>query len=706
MNDKAIDVEQHRLLYGRGLTDHIVAIEHLPGESEDSVQLFLRDGDSVCTELRVFHPFVWCRSNIGLESEPGIDRIQLAGGMPLDECRIFSTWKSLEAFCGACRKKKFKSGVDWYYVRDPVQQFMISTGETLFRSMNFEVVRRLILDVRPDESGEHIESIALRKPDGDILSLAAIDYTSEKALLERFLQVVLEEDPDVIEGYGLFRSMMPLLHKRAESTGLDLKLGRDGACPQSYRGRFSVAEKNITFTGWNLYGRQLLDTYFPVQSYDVSQRELENDDVISVARHFKLADDGVKQTVDKLMMIQSDISGLFAPVIFAQSQMLPMQYGQAAMRGAAGKIELLLLRAAHGINGSLPVPDVSRRYQGGYTDIFFEGVKKDVYHCDVRSLYPSLMLQHQIGPAKDSQGVFLKILDQLRERRIEIKADMSSSNDESERRMLKAEDTASKVLINAFYGYLGFGQARWNDYDAAAEVTAKGRELLERMTEWIRELGAQPLEIDTDGIYYAGPEDISQKEFQAAFIRHLPEGIVVEFDGHYQAMFSYKKKNYALLTDDGDIIITGGALKARSLEPFQREYIRDYISCRLENRVAEIPVVQQRYMQNLENQEWDIQKLAKTETLQESPARYQKKVAEKGRPRSAAYEVAFRSALELDAGDKVTYYIAASDKKKPLYETAKHVLEWDPENRDEDVAHYRKKLKALFGKFKPENESS
>ncbi len=134
-----------------------------------------------------------------------------------------------------------------------------------------------------------------------------------------------------------------------------------------------------------------------------------------------------------------------------------------------------------------------------------------------------------------------------------------------------ALQTTFKILINSFYGYLGFPQARFNDYDLAAAVTEQGRDILRGMVAKLRELGAQPIEIDTDGIYFTPPSGLDAKaleRFQTDFRSHLPEGIEVEFDGHYPAMFSYKMKNYALLEEDGTVILKGAALKSRGLEPY------------------------------------------------------------------------------------------------------------------------------------------
>ena len=51
------------------------------------------------------------------------------------------------------------------------------------------------------------------------------------------------------------------------------------------------------------------------------------------------------------------------------------------------------------------------------------------------------------------------------------------------------------------------------------------------------------------------------------------EGIEIELDGRYPAMFSYKMKNYALLDEQGHLRIKGSGLRSRGLEPFQREWL-------------------------------------------------------------------------------------------------------------------------------------
>lgn len=86
------------------------------------------------------------------------------------------------------------------------------------------------------------------------------------------------------------------------------------------------------------------------------------------------------------------------------------------------------------------------------------------------------------------------------------------------------------------------------------------------MVDWLRQRGADVIEIDTDGIYFTPPKDTTWDGLYEELAATLPKGIEVEFDARYAAMFSYKAKNYALLSEDGKLSIKGAALKSRGLE--------------------------------------------------------------------------------------------------------------------------------------------
>src|SRR5205814_3474568 len=132
-------------------------------------------------------------------------------------------------------------------------------------------------------------------------------------------------------------------------------------------------------------------------------------------------------------------------------------------------------------------------------------------------------------------------------------------------------------------------------------------------------------------------------ELREGLAEELPEGIEIEFDEKFDAMFSYKAKNYALLTKDGDVIIKGGALKSRGLEKFQRVFLEEMIKLIMEGTPEAITNLRDEFERKIRNREWKIDMLMKTDTLQDSLDKYRAKIAGSARNRAAAYELGLAS---------------------------------------------------------------
>src|SRR5207249_3274559 len=205
--------------------------------------------------------------------------------------------------------------------------------------------------------------------------------------------------------------------------------------------------------------------------------------------------------------------------------------------------------------------------------------------------------------------------------------------------------------------------------------------------------------VDNDGIYFVPPAKTEIDELQKGLAKELPEGIEIEFDEQFDAMFSYKAKNYALLTKDGEVVIKGGALKSRGLEKFQRVFLEEMIKLVMEGNPEAITDLRNQFEEKIRNREWKIDMLMKTDTLQDSLDKYRAKIAGSARNRAAAYELALASGRNYKPGDQVSYYIKATPKKVAAYEAAKLASEFDPENRDENVDYYIAKLDELVKKF-------
>src|SRR5690606_28336849 len=87
----------------------------------------------------------------------------------------------------------------------------------------------------------------------------------------------------------------------------------------------------------------------------------------------------------------------------------------------------------------------------------------------------------------------------------------------------------------------------------------------------LRQHGAKPIEVDTDGVYFVPPAQVATPAEEQAFIDEvaadLPAGIRLGHDGRYAGMLSLRLKNYALLSHDGAMTLKGSALRSRRMEP-------------------------------------------------------------------------------------------------------------------------------------------
>ena len=166
-------------------------------------------------------------------------------------------------------------------------------------------------------------------------------------------------------------------------------------------------------------------------------------------------------------------------------------------------------------------------------------------------------------------------------------------------------------------------------------------------------------------------------------------------------MFSYKIKNYALLDDKGRLLIKGSGLRSRGLELFQREWLEEMLMLLLKGEKAKIPELYDRYVEKIEQHGKDISWLMKTETLQDSLDSYQAKVKAKKRNAAAPYELALTAERPYQPGDQISYYVTGSKAKVKINENCKLASQWDPKNPDENVDHYKAKLKELYEKFTP-----
>jgi DNA polymerase I len=675
-------------------------------------------------------PFAWL-SGQTLVAPEGIVVEELKGDAPFSRLATADNLGVYETFLKAAREV---GGVD--AVRPLENQYLIQQRARLYRELSFGQLRRCQLDIETSSADgsfsdaskpeDRVLAIGLRTEGKNrLLLLSEPTDAGEKKLLLELNAALAEIDPDVIEGHNIFKFDLDFLRQRAKRFKVTCAWGRFGQKAKFRNSRLKVAERWIDFPRCDLPGRTIVDTYLLVQLYDITTRELTAFGLKDVAVYFGITDedsedrtylDGGKIaetfTTDRARFcayLEDDLretqglADLLLPTYFEQTRTFPILLQEATLRGTTAKIDLLFLEEYYHARQAVPVPAEVAPFDGGFTRSYQEGVFKHVLHFDVASLYPSLLLSIARNPRNDALGIFMPLLKSLREYRLKFKLLARNAPTADERAEAQARQASFKILINSFYGYLGFSGARFGDGELAAEVTRRGRELLQALIEEFARNGCVILEADTDGIYLSSEKYFDQPEQLLALVAPtLPPGIELEYDGRYTAMFCYKAKNYALY-DGKKMTLRGSALRSRGIEPYlkklSRQLLRYLVGAAPESPVLMLEELRTRFS----TRALPVAEVAKSEALSMNPDAYERLMAEGGKPRRASAEAALKMNPRPRMGERVAYYITPKQKGQTSdWQRARPVELFDAVTAPYDESYYTDKLDdwvERYGKF-------
>lgn len=674
--------------------------------------------------------FAWLSDTLPPELQDNVQVHELAG---TGAFTFLAETESLHRLTEMTKALRGQQAVD--VVKPFESQYLLRSRERLFGDVKFTALRRCQLDIETASTGDafsdpmnpedRVLAIGLKFGERDrTLVLEEMSDEAEKTLLEKLNAVLAEEDPDTVEGHNLYKFDLDYLRRRAKRHKVACTWGRFGQNASFRNSRLKVAERWIDFPRCDLPGRTVVDTFLLVQLYDITTRELAAFGLKDVAIHFGITPaEGGNRTYlpgneihaayhnDRatfLAYLADDlretkgIADRLLPTYFEQVKTFPITLQEATLRGTTGKIDLLFLEHYYHARQATPVPPAVSPFEGGYTRSFQEGVFHHVLHFDVASLYPSLLLHIGRNPANDVLGVFIPMLERLRKYRLRYKQLARTGETAEERAEADARQTSFKILINSFYGYLGFSGARFGDGELAAEVTRRGRELLQDLIDELSRQGATILEADTDGIYLSSEAHFDRPETLLALAaKVLPKGIDLEYDGRYESMFCYKAKNYALY-DGEKITLKGSALRSRGIEPYLQRLSQSLIS-HLLGAGGESPTdLVLQYREDIPAFRTPVEALAKTESLNQNPETYARFVAGGGKPRRAPAEVALKMNPPPRMGDRISYYILPKQKGQTSnWQRARALQDYDARAAPYDPTFYLKKLEDWVVKYEP-----
>ncbi len=428
----------------------------------------------------------------------------------------------------------------------------------------------------------------------------------EKAMIKAFMQAVKDRKIDLIVTYNGDNYDFGVLKDRCKDLGIDFILGAaDHEVKLERRGMdlgarvigrphvdmYPVCRRMFSLPRYTLEDVHL--ALFEEEKLDIEVEHMagwwEKGENVDVILSYAQADaDSCLRIALEVLPIQYELSQLIGQPIFEVSRM-----------GTGNAVEWLLMRMAH--EKKILVPQkpgdseyAERRtesYEGAYVVEPDKGIHGNILVFDFRSLYPSIIIAHNIDPAtincgcckgegeahvsptgarfcKKKKGLIPELLEDLLKSRsrakLEMKKLMAEKGDKTKIKSLDARQQALKILANSAYGYMGFSRARWYNNDCAGSVAAWGRDYIKKTMKSAEEEGYKVVYGDTDSLMLtlpreAGPDEVMhiKTDFLSKINKKLPQAMELEFQGYYPRGVFVTKKRYALIDRDRKLTIKG-----------------------------------------------------------------------------------------------------------------------------------------------------
>jgi len=463
----------------------------------------------------------------------------------------------------------------------------------------------------------------------------------EKAIIEKFLETIKEKDPDFLVGYNSDGFDVPKLKDKASESKISMKLGRDNMPVYVVkRGRISSAKTK---------GRIHIDLFSFIDHILSSSMRSEVLTLDEVSREL-LGTGKKKMKYEEMVDIWNKkedmerlteyslwdseltikLSHLILPQVFTLCKLTGILPFDCSRYTYSQLVEAFFMRRAVEDNVLIPnkpkTEEMEKRrmepvYKGAIVIEPKKGIHSNVLVFDFRSLYPTIIVSHNIDPGtfntkpckkktdvpenkwyfcQDKKGFIPEHLEEIINARKKVKEEMKKSKKGSEDwERLNNEQYALKILANATYGYLGYFGAKWFKRECGASVAAFGRHYITKVIEIAKKEDFEIIYGDTDSLMARIPKELSVnkiKELGEKFTdevnEKLPGIIELEFRNLYEGgIFVARhtdevgaKKRYALIDYDGNLEIRGFETVRRDWCELSKKIQRDVLTTILKER--------------------------------------------------------------------------------------------------------------------------
>jgi DNA polymerase elongation subunit (family B) len=484
------------------------------------------------------------------------------------------------------RGESYDDGLDASFSFYGYSLLHVLSGVRAFQGQTPKDVSQLIFDIEASNiNPQHgrVLAIGYKYVCGDQV-ISDVLVGDEVDILRRFFDLTADLNPKWLVGYNIFDFDLPYLLARAGHYGLEWSWLKDNWYKRftSFRAGTQQHDVDIYYpkSSYGFEERAVIDLYLLAHRYlmglesyglasvysHITGKEVEKLGEKSVMEHWD--PELVKKQVSRDVEMTYEVLHNLIVIPFALVEYVPALFCDI-LYGGNGSLWSRILTMDY-IRRGLPILVGEGReidsYEGAISVCRRTGIFGKTAKLDVVSLYPNIIVQHNICSDRDYAQLMPSWVKRLLDERVKLKQLAKETGDP----MLDARQNALKVIINSAYGFLGTSGLYWSYGPAAAAVTKHGREVLRRLEEMVS-VHHVPIELDTDGILFAVSENGMDPELLR---KEIEEAIGYKLDlEFYDACVSVSAKNYALLAGD-KVVIKGASLKNRSQSKYIMSVVR------------------------------------------------------------------------------------------------------------------------------------
>lgn len=442
-------------------------------------------------------------------------------------------------------------------------------------------------------------------------------------ILDKFIQLVRREDPDIITGYNIDGYDLPFLEKLATKENIQMYLGRDYSLPQRIQNQF-----------WRIHGRVVADAWWNVKreihpkqetlafvSQELLGESKGDVDRLNIDQEWLADKDRVIKYCIKdaylalMILVKIDVIEKYENM--STVSMIPLD--DVWNSGNSTLIDSLVIREADRRGIAVPMNNFTNqnadRIEGGYVHSIEPGLYDMVAVMDFKSMYPSLMIKYNVcfttmspdgeivSPngtrfisASTKRGLIPELLEKLMKTRDGYKAMMRKETDTDKKRYLDSMQSQVKVLMNSFYGVFASSFYRFTDQNIGSSITAFARDTIKGIINDFASKGIQVVYGDTDSIFIKTGSDGVEGALKVAnaltdeISKKLE--IQIEVERVLDPMFSHgAKKRYAGKVlfprqDEGNIVVRGYEIRRTDSFDLQSEALMEIFNYVLNRDVS------------------------------------------------------------------------------------------------------------------------